>query len=127
MAKSIIATICVNMLIQLFVTFAQNRKMGVKRLVRELLVTASMLQPAVLAFRVAAGKEKDIDSTISPEVEMVGSRIVDVVAESLPASILQIYAYVRAEKKSKIALVSILISAMTTSFVGTSISCDSKS
>ena len=90
----------------------------------EMLATFLFLQPAVLAYRVAMGGEQDKGSSVSPQVELLLSRGADIVAESLPSGTLQIYALLISKQRSKVALASIVISAMTTGFVGTSVAWD---
>jgi hypothetical protein len=124
MAWGVSITIIANLALQAFIGFGQNRKMSVKYVVRELFMTALMLQPVVLAWRVATGEEKGKDLLFRPELELSLSRITELIAESLPSIILQSYAFIKAKKKSKLALTSIIISAMTISFIGTIISWD---
>jgi len=62
--------------------------------------------------------------TFGAKTEMVISRIAEIVTESLPSGIMQVYAFLLAKEKSKAAATSIVISAMTTSFAGTVISWD---
>ena len=47
---------------------------------------------------------------------MVYSKLAEMFAESIPAGVLQMYAYVLSPNRSTAALASILISALTTGF-----------
>jgi hypothetical protein len=80
MAMSILATICFNTALQVTITLTQYRKMSKRRQLKEFLMTVLMVQPGVLAFRVAAGEEKDTDLTYSPVTEMVLSRCAEIVS-----------------------------------------------
>jgi len=82
------------------------------------------LKPAVDAWRVASNEDKDPDLLVDAELEMVFSRGVEIVFESLPALTMQLVALMKAEQKDLFAVVSIVISASTVAFVGTSISWD---
>ena len=104
--------------------YIQNHKMGWKVLSMEILITMCMLKPAVDAGKVASGAEKDVNMTMNAEMEMTLSRGVEIVCESLPSGIMQVYAFLLAKEKSKAAAVSLVLSAMTTGFVGTVISWD---
>ena len=47
---------------------------------------------------------------------MIGSKLAEMFTESIPAGILQMYAYMQSTNRSTAALASILISALTTGF-----------
>jgi hypothetical protein len=123
-ALFILATVLMNLLAQMFIVYIQNSKMGTKRLVREAVITVLALKPAVDAFRVANGEEKHPNMLFDSEVELGLVRVIEVVCESIPSSILQSYAFMKAEKKSKAAAASIIVSALTISFASSVISYD---
>jgi hypothetical protein len=58
------------------------------------------------------------------EMEVATSRMAEIVLESTPSAIVQINAYVRSTKKSKAALASIIVSALTTGFVSATLAYD---
>ena len=124
-AKGIIATIVINTSVQLLIVFTQNRKMPTKILLWQLLTTIFCLKPAVDARKVASGVEKHVNELYNSEMEMTMSRSVEIVCESLPSGIMQMYAFLLAKDRNNVAAaVSIVISAMTTGFAGTIISWD---
>ena len=47
---------------------------------------------------------------------MIFSKVTEVFAESIPAGVLQAYAYIQSPKRSTSAFASILVSALTTGF-----------
>jgi hypothetical protein len=121
-AYGILFTICANMALQLLIVFTQNNKMGWRRMATEVLVTILCLKPAVDAVRFAKNDEKDKNLTMSIEMEASSSKLVEVVLESIPSSIIQMYVLLNSKHKSKRAMMSIFISALTIAFVSTSIS-----
>ena len=123
-AFGILATVLLNMCIQIILVVVQNRRMGKWVLAREILTALSCLKPAVDAYRVAVGTEKHATMILDGETELSLGRITEIVCESLPSGIMQTYAFVTAKEKSTAALVSILCSAGTMSFVGTVVSWD---
>ena len=123
-AKGIIATMATNTLVQLIIVYGQNRKMGKKVLLWECFTTILCVQPAVLAWRVATGAAKDANHLFDTEIEIGCSRIGEIVCKSLPSGIMQTYAFFLAKERSKAAAASLVISAMTTGFVGTVVSWD---
>jgi len=82
------------------------------------------LKPAFDAYRVATGHEKDPLQTSDPEIEMGFSRGIEIVFESLPSGIMQIYAFLLSRERDKWAMCSIVISMMCTAFAGTVMSWD---
>ena len=56
---------------QLVVVYCQNRKMGGKRLVLEMIPVVVGLKPAVDAFRLASGAKIEEKQTFDPLAEMV--------------------------------------------------------
>jgi hypothetical protein len=81
----IFATICANTLVQLCLVYAQNHKMGRRRLMKEAATTILMLKPAIDSFRVAKGDEKNPNMLFDAEIELTMSRITETVFESVPS------------------------------------------
>jgi hypothetical protein len=108
--------LCLTMFFQLFLTWVQHRKMGVKVLFRELVFTATGLAPGVHAYNVASGHEKHAMEAVPARTILIFSKCAELVLESVPGLLLQFYAYITLAKSSKFALVSIFTSALTTAF-----------
>ena len=73
---SSIAMICCSIFLMLLVVYGQNRKMGGKRLLLEMIPVVIGLKPAVDAFRVASGAKIEENQTFDPLAEMVRSAFV---------------------------------------------------
>lgn len=115
-AKALATMLCLTMLIQLAFAWFQNRKMGCSVLLRELLLTFSGLAPGVHAYKVASGHEKQAGEALVARNLLMLTKCVELVFESVPGVLLQFYAYITLAKSSKLALVSIATSALTTAF-----------
>ena len=101
--------------IQILTNYGQNnRKLGV--FARETAVILSGFKPAVDAYRVGAGKEKEEHQTVSPLAEMTLIKVVEVVFEAIPSSVIQIYAYITSDERSFAAAISIIVSAAATAY-----------
>ena len=84
-------------------------------------------KPALDAHRVATGAKKELGGALSPWVEMIGIKVVEMFAEAIPGVIIQLMAIASTpdgEDISKAALFSIAVSALTTGFASASISYD---
>ena len=85
-----------------------------------------MLQPGWDASRVANGVEQNVHNAFGPEMELVCTRSFEMTFESVPGSVLQVSTLLRTMTVrggfSKIALVSIIVSALTTGFSAATIS-----
>jgi len=123
-AKGIAFTVGLNMAFQLVIVYAQNSKMGWRKVAIEMGRTIMGMKPALDAWRVAVNEERAVGQRLDAHDEMVMSRIVEIVFECLPSGMMQTYAFLLSEERGALALGSIAISATTTSFVATSISWD---
>jgi hypothetical protein len=121
-AFGILSTVCANLALQLYLVISQNRKMGWRRMATEVLITILCLKPAVDAVRLAKNDEKEKNLAMSIEMESSASKAAEIVLESIPSSVIQMYALLNSKHKSTKALVSICISALTIASVSTSIS-----
>lgn len=82
-------------------------------------------KPAIDAHRVASGKVKDDDhEMMSPLMELTSDKISELVAEAVPAAILQTYAYIEGGRGGRAAIFSIFVSSFATAYVSTIISFD---
>ena len=123
-AKSIMATIILNTTFQLLIVVLQNQKMGAERIKTDVLTTIFCLKPAVDAWRVCRDQEKDSRLLTNAQTEMFFSRLCEIVCESLPSGVMQMYALVNSNNMTAGAMVSIFISSGCTAFASTSISWD---
>jgi len=123
-AWGIIATVAINMFLQLLIVYSQNRRMGLKRLAFEMFVTLIFLKPACDAYRVSQDEVKETNLTFIAEIEMTLSRVTEIVSESLPALVMQLTALLEAEKRANVALLSAIISASTIAVTSTTVGFD---
>ena len=112
-AYASIAFIGANLFIQLFIVFSQNKKRGAKVALYEMLIVAVMVKPAIDAMRVANGEDKPENSVLEPQMELTITKFVEMFAESIPSSVLQMYALLGPNgEASNSAVFSIVVSAM---------------
>jgi hypothetical protein len=113
--------------ITLIIVFCQNWG-DKKRLPKEVLIAVSGLKPAFDAYRVIVMKEQEEHTMVDAKTELVFSKGTEMFAESIPGGILQIYAVMKlleaGEGVSTRAVVSIVISALTTGFTSAVLSYD---
>ncbi|GMH90820.1 hypothetical protein TrST_g3882 [Triparma strigata] len=81
-------------------------------------------KPALDAYRVGSGAEQGEHQLLNPLAEMSYCKVVEVVFEAVPSTIIQIYALLLADKRGLDALASILVSALTVGFTSSMISYD---
>jgi len=119
---SLLWMIVASIVFQLLIVYFQNRRKP-KVLMKEVLIVLTGLKPGVDAYKVVSGKEADAHSVTDAKFELVCSKAVEIMCESLPGAILQLYAILKGAK-SRRAIVSVAVSALTTGFSSASISFD---
>jgi len=120
-----IAFIASNLLVQLLLAYAQNRKMGLKIMLKEMLIVILMVKPAVAAHRTAGGSEKLERKLAEDHLELTFTKCVDMVFESIPSMLLQTYHLLGdTGNVSKRAVLSIMVSASSIAFTSATISSD---
>ena len=90
----------------------------------EMMFVICMVKPALDAMRVANGDTQDVNAMVGPQTELVFTKCVEMFAESIPSSVLQMYALLGSDNVSAIAVGSIVSSAMAISFASTTMSVD---
>ena len=108
---------------QMIVVFIQNRKKPL-RMLGELLIVLTGLKPGFDAARVCSGKEMDEYQSVDAKTELVVAKCAEMVFESIPGCILQMFAILKSGDRSHSALVSVAVSALTTGFNSATISFD---
>ncbi|GMI54437.1 hypothetical protein TeGR_g3786 [Tetraparma gracilis] len=112
-----IACVALSLFWQLVLVGFVNKKRSWRRIACEVLYVVSYLKPGIDAARVAAGNENDDGlAACYPLAELTGSKMIEMVFESIPAAIIQTRAFIISEERSTLALVSIIISCCTTGF-----------
>ena len=111
------------MVLQLVIVAGQNRKTPLKML-GEMMIVLTGLKPGFDAKNVCSGKEADEHSVVDAMTELVACKAVEMVCESIPGCVLQLYAILQSGDRSRRAVVSVAVSALTTGFNSASISFD---
>ncbi|GMI32456.1 hypothetical protein TeGR_g7304 [Tetraparma gracilis] len=119
LSLAIMVVLC--LLFQLVLVHLQHHRGPRHTMIKEMLIALSGTKPGVDAWRVAKGVEKTITQSFSPEVELVGTKVIEMFCESIPGTVLQAGALVSGMKEnggafSEVALGSIVVSALTTGF-----------
>jgi len=120
---SLLGMIVGSMVIQLLCVFLQNRKTPLKML-GEMLIVLTGLKPGFDAFNVCSGKEADEHSVFDAKTELVICKGIEMVCESIPGCVLQLFAILKNKDRTRRAIVSVAVSALTTGFNSASISFD---
>jgi hypothetical protein len=114
------------LLMQLYLVWVQTRKGPRRVMLKEMLIVLSGTAPGVHAMRVANGADRSEHAVMDPEIELVYVRGIEMCFESCPGSVLQMYAVFRIATNgggwSKLAVASIVMSALTTGFGAATIS-----
>ena len=120
---SLLWMIVASIVFQVVLVYFQHRKAPLK-LLREVLIVLTGLKPGVDAFNVVSGKEEDVHSVVDAKIELVVCKAIEMVCESIPGTILQLYAILKSGERSRRAIVSIAVSALTTGFGSATMSFD---
>ena len=126
-AATLLTMICLNLFFQLVVLSGQYMHAHWSIKVKEALICLTFLRPAVDAYRVSTLDEdrRTAANSIDPLAELTSNKGIELGTESIPACVLQIYVYMTSpEQAGEFALVSILISTLTTGFSSSMISFD---
>jgi len=123
--KASLASLTVSMGIQMLLVWFQNRKLGMKRVLREWIPILLGYKPAVDAYRVATGANQEVGATMDPMLEMTGMKGIEMFAEAIPGVIIQLMAIATSNKDvGTSAWLSVAVSAITTGFASATISYD---
>ncbi|GMH47422.1 hypothetical protein TrVE_jg4853 [Triparma verrucosa] len=111
------------MFFQIIVAYVQNGKKP-SSFFHDLFCILTGFKPALDAYRVGSGAEKQDHHHVSPLEEMSYCKITELVFEAVPAAIVQIYALLIAKEQKLDALISIMVSAATIGFTSAMLSYD---
>ena len=79
----------------------------------EMLIVTVMIKPAIDAMRVANGDAQPENSIFDPTTELKCTKVLEMFSESIPSSVLQMYALLGPNgEASNSAVFSIVVSAM---------------
>ena len=95
-----IAFICVSLILQLLVSWVQNRKLGMKLIAYESMLVVTMVKVTVDARRVAnaSGDNGELASSLfNSHMELTMDKCAEIFGESIPSSVLQSYAFLESK------------------------------
>ncbi|GMH83489.1 hypothetical protein TL16_g09612 [Triparma laevis f. inornata] len=111
------------MLMQIIISYAQNSGKS-SLLLQDVICILTGFKPALDAYRVGSGAEREDHQKFTPLTEMTWCKCIEVVFEAVPSSILQMFALILASEKNTGAIFSILVSAATIGFSSAMITYD---
>ena len=96
---------------------------------RETIIALTGLKPGFDAMRVASGKKMEEHQVLDAKTELISTKAIEMVCESIPGTVLQLFALLKQDdltldSATKATIASILVSALTTGFSSASISFD---
>jgi hypothetical protein len=105
--------------------WGQNKKLGWKKVLREVFPILLGYKPAVDAYRVASGAKQEVGLAVDPMLEMTCMKLSEMFAEAIPGVIIQLMAIATSDVDVPTAAwISLAVSALTTGFASASISYD---
>jgi len=123
-ADALLTMMVLNLVNQLIVEFAQHGKKHNRVKLKELIISLLFIRPAVDAFRVSTNHQDD-DDRFDPLMKMMFNKCCELAWESIPGCVLQIYVWLTSRGEAgTYALVSIVVSALTTGFTSAMVSFD---
>jgi hypothetical protein len=78
--------------------WAQNKKLGMLRVMMEWFPILIGFKPAVDAYRVATGAKQEVGAAMDPMNEMTVMKVVEMFAEAIPGVIIQLMAIATSDK-----------------------------
>jgi hypothetical protein len=125
--RASLASLLMSLGLQLFAVFLQNKKLGKKRILQELLPILVGFKPAVDAYRVSKSEKQKVGATVDVMTELTFIKVIEMFAEAIPGVIIQLMAIATASEEeviSTMAWLSLAVSALSTGFASASISYD---
>jgi hypothetical protein len=120
-AYGTLISICINLFLQCYFVYICNHRRGRKIIFQEIFITLAFMKPAVDAFRIATDAKTDDLSMFEQLHEAAISRATEVLAESLPASIilmsLIVETYTSGAPKEMAPLLSMTTSILTVGYI----------
>jgi hypothetical protein len=123
--KASLTSLAVSIGLQLLLVWAQNRKLGMTRVLQECVPILIGFKPAVDAYRVATGAKQEVGTALNAMYELTGMKVVEMFAEAIPGVIIQLMAITSSDKNvGTSAWLSVAVSAITTGFASATVSYD---
>ena len=112
-AQAIVIMIGVSTILHMLIVYENGRKSGKMHLLRETLLVVSQLKPAVDAFHVVSGTKASEHAAMDPQLELTLGKISEVICETIPSAVVQLYAFFQSETVNFSSLASIVVSVAT--------------
>ena len=122
-ACALLALILASLLVQILVVVLQNSHRGPRKVAWEIFLVLSLFKAGIDAVRVARGEDQIAGCPFDPLTEMVICKVGEMVFESIPGAVLQAV-FALYSGWTTAALLSILISCLSTSFTATMVAYD---
>jgi hypothetical protein len=125
---TLLVCLILNMLLQLLLVWLQTTKGPKATMVKDMLYVVSAVKPGVDAWRVATGQGQSEYQVFTPKMELMMSKLCELMLEAIPGCVVQVQAYLVAmgteEGANQQALVSLVISALCTGFTAGTMTFD---
>ena len=122
-AYALLAMILTTLALQILIVVIQNAHHGSVAVFKEVLLVLSLCKAGVDALRVARGEGHVAGAPIDPLTEMILCKFCEMVFESIPGALLQAI-FILYNGVTTAALLSILLSCLSTAFTATMMAYD---
>ena len=118
-ARAILASILLNIALQLFLVYQQNKNQPKSKIFREILAVFTLTKPGIDAYRVSRGAEAEVGSFTDLHTEMIMGKCSELLAEAIPGTCIQVLALLSGSTTSSPAIFGLVTSVVTASFIST--------
>ncbi|GMH84301.1 hypothetical protein TrVE_jg5923 [Triparma verrucosa] len=122
-ASATLGTIACSLFFQVVIVTSVYHKAGFLILFREIFYVLTFTKPGVDVHRVASNAKQLPLATITPKIELVALRGVELFAEVIPSTVIQAMAFAKGHN-TNVAILSLLSSILTAAFISASISIE---
>jgi hypothetical protein len=120
-----LGSLLINLILQAFATFGQNRARPWQRQLKEQFFVWSLVKPGVDAWRVASGAAHEEGQLVDAQAELTANKSIELVAEAIPGTLIQLSALLMSESKpTRSALFSFAFCILTAAFTSAITSWD---
>jgi len=120
---SLMGMLAASMVLQMLGVFVQHRKKP-WAMAKEVLVVITSMKGPFDAYKVCTNQKMEEHHVVDAKMELVGTKCAEMICESIPGCLLQLYVILKVGDTSKRAVTSVVISALTTGFSSGSVSYD---
>ena len=119
-----ISFMLINTILQSILVYMQNMNMGRVVILTEILFVIFQARTAVDIYRVSTGAKQHKDETFPPYLAMIYNKSSEMFGEAIPSSVLQSYQLIKSVNRSKGAMLSLLLSAISIGFCSATLALD---